>query len=135
MVEYGCWYMMIRQTMVAVHSLGDYPILGYSYVHCSILPADLQENAIKLNSQQKALQSLLRQIRKEAGLSQQELADLLEKPQSFVSKYESGERRLDILELRQICQHIGISLTAFAEHLDNTLTDNDESKSEVPQSR
>lgn len=41
----------------------------------------------------KALLALLRDLRKEAGLRQTDLAKKLEKPQSYVSKYESGERR------------------------------------------
>lgn len=42
--------------------------------------------------------------RKKQGLTQQALADLLDKPQSFVSKYESGERRLDVVEFCQIAK-------------------------------
>ena len=42
---------------------------------------------------------LLRDIRREASLRQVELAKRLGKPQSFVSKYESGERRLDLLDI------------------------------------
>ena len=53
--------------------------------------------------EQKALTKALRHIRKKAGLSQLDLAEKLRKPQSFVSKYESGERRLDFLEIRSIC--------------------------------
>jgi transcriptional regulator with XRE-family HTH domain len=51
----------------------------------------------------------LKQARKQAGLSQQDLADRLGRPQSFVAKYESAERRLDVLE------YVGI---AFALDLD-----------------
>ena len=46
----------------------------------------------------KRLLALLRQTRKAAGLTQQEVADRLKVPQSFVAKYEGGERRLDVLE-------------------------------------
>lgn len=46
--------------------------------------------------------------RKNANLTQQELASRLNKPQSFVSKYENRERRLDIVEFLQIAQEIGI---------------------------
>ena len=53
---------------------------------------------------QLRLQKLLRQVREEAGLTQVELATRLGKPQSFVSKYESGERRLDLVELQEICE-------------------------------
>ena len=42
----------------------------------------------------------LRQARLDAGLTQVEVAQALDKPQSYVSKCESGERRVDIVELR-----------------------------------
>ena len=42
--------------------------------------------------------------RKRQGLTQQAVADLLGKPQSFVSKYESGERRLDVVEFVQLAK-------------------------------
>ena len=42
--------------------------------------------------------------RKRQGLTQQAVADLLSKPQSFVSKYESGERRLDVVEFIHIAK-------------------------------
>ena len=46
--------------------------------------------------------TLLRQLREEAGLTQADVAGRLGEPQSFVSKYESGERRLDLVELEQV---------------------------------
>jgi len=41
----------------------------------------------------------LREARVQAGLTQVEAAAALRKPQSFVSKCESGERRIDVIEL------------------------------------
>ena len=64
---------------------------------------------------QALLCNLLRQIRLSAGVQQEELAQRLEKPQSFVSRYESGQRRLDLLELRQICGAVGVSLRELVE--------------------
>jgi transcriptional regulator with XRE-family HTH domain len=64
---------------------------------------------------------LLRQLRLGAGLRQSDLARKLGQPQSFVSKYESGERRLDLLEVRQICEAVGISLRDFVERLERSL--------------
>ena len=60
---------------------------------------------------------LLREIRTEAGLRQVDLAAKLELPQSFVSKYERGERRLDVLELEQVCESCGLTLAQFASRL------------------
>ncbi len=76
--------------------------------------------------QQPALRKLLRQLRKEAGLRQQDLAIRLGRPQSFVSKYEIGDRRLDVLELRQVCIAMGVPLTTFIKRLEQFLTGDDE---------
>jgi len=43
----------------------------------------------------------LKTARIEAGLAQQEVAEKLGKPQSFISKIESGERRLDVVEIKK----------------------------------
>jgi DNA-binding XRE family transcriptional regulator len=75
---------------------------------------------IRLN-QQKKLLVLLRGVRVEAGLTQSELASRLGTDQTFISKYESGERRLDILELRVVCQVIGVDFIAFMHRLDKAL--------------
>jgi DNA-binding XRE family transcriptional regulator len=75
---------------------------------------------IRLN-QQKKLLALLRGVRVEAGLTQTELASRLGSDQTFISKYESGERRLDILELREVCQVIGVDFVAFIRRLDKDL--------------
>jgi transcriptional regulator with XRE-family HTH domain len=54
----------------------------------------------------------------EAGLRQDDLAARLKQSQSFVSKYESGERRLDLLELQQICRAVGLSLAQFVHRFE-----------------
>ena len=46
----------------------------------------------------------LREARAEAGLTQAEVAQRLRKPQSFVSKNETGERRVDIVELADLAR-------------------------------
>lgn len=51
---------------------------------------------------------LLISARKVLGVTQIELASLLSKPQSFVSKYETAERRLDVGEFIQIAKALGI---------------------------
>jgi len=51
---------------------------------------------------------LLIKARESSGLTQIELAEKLARPQSFVSKYERGERRLDVVEFLEVAQAIGI---------------------------
>jgi transcriptional regulator with XRE-family HTH domain len=84
----------------------------------------------KLISDQEKLRFLLRKLRKDSGLSQKQLAEKLRKPQSFVSKYESGERRLDILELRCICNTLNLNLVTFVELFEKAITA-DESTSKL----
>jgi transcriptional regulator with XRE-family HTH domain len=72
-------------------------------------------------TEQEALQRVLRQLRLGAGLRQEDLATKLKEPQSFVSKYESGERRLDLIELRQICQAVGVTLLELVNRFEEQL--------------
>ena len=62
---------------------------------------------------QARLTRLLREARRTAGLRQSDVAEALKVPQSFVSKYESGERRLDLIELDQVCVALEVDLLAF----------------------
>ncbi|MFG1476633.1 helix-turn-helix domain-containing protein [Xanthobacter agilis] len=55
------------------------------------------------------LQTLLVEARKAKGLTQAELAEALNKPQSFVAKYENGERRIDVVEFVDITAALGVS--------------------------
>ena len=65
------------------------------------------------------LRALLRKIREEAGLSQEVLAKRLGKPQTFVSKSELGERRIDFIETLDFCAACGVSMAAFITRLDS----------------
>jgi transcriptional regulator with XRE-family HTH domain len=56
---------------------------------------------------------LLRHARKKAGLTQEELNQRLGKYKTFVSKYESGERRLDVLEFIDIAETLQIDAASI----------------------
>jgi transcriptional regulator with XRE-family HTH domain len=59
------------------------------------------------SAEQQLLRELLVAARDKSGLTQQILAKRLGKPQSFVAKYEGGERRLDVVEFVLISQTLG----------------------------
>ena len=65
----------------------------------------------------KRLLELLVERRTLAGLSQTELAKRLGRPQSFVSKFEAGERRLDVVELIEVTAAIGCSMSALIDEI------------------
>ena len=65
--------------------------------------------------------ALLQRLRNEAGLRQVDLAERLGRPQSFVSKYETGERRLDLVELRDVSLALGVSLVDVVEQFERAI--------------
>ena len=59
------------------------------------------------------------EARKTSGFTQQELAVKLKRPQSFVSKYERGERRLDIVELLDVARAIGVTAAGLVAEIED----------------
>lgn len=68
---------------------------------------------------ERALRAFLRDRRKSAGLRQADMAGRLNVPQSFVSKYESGERLLTFLETLAILRELNVSVDEVLAHLPN----------------
>lgn len=66
---------------------------------------------------------LLIQARKDANLTQVILSERLGQPQSFVSKYERGERRLDLVEFLDVAQAIGLDTTEFLKLMEGADSD------------
>ncbi|MFH1300958.1 MAG: helix-turn-helix transcriptional regulator [Planctomycetota bacterium] len=64
---------------------------------------------------------LLKETRKQLKVSQVELAERLGQSQSFVSKCERGERRMDIIQLRTVCHALGTTLPEFVKVLETRL--------------
>ncbi len=64
----------------------------------------------------------LRTARRAAGLTQQQVATRLGQTQSFVSKCERGERRIDVIELRTFCRALNTSFSEFVQQLDVVLS-------------
>ena len=70
------------------------------------------------------LLTLLKNHRKAAGLTQVECSKALERPQSFMSDVETGSRRLDIVQLRDLCKVLDIGLTELVAEFERSLEEN-----------
>jgi len=64
---------------------------------------------------------LMREKRQRAGLTQAQLARKIRETQTFVSKCERGERRVDLIELRAFCKAYGMSLKQFVAALEREM--------------
>jgi len=70
----------------------------------------------------QTLLTLLRDLRERAGITQVVLAETLRNTQTFISKVERGERRIDVVEFIELCEAIGVSpVAAFQELMDRRL--------------
>jgi transcriptional regulator with XRE-family HTH domain len=73
------------------------------------------QRASRKQRERKILLGVLRDLRKQRNLTQDQLARSMGVKQAFISKYETGERRLDFLDLVGLCDVLGISIVKFAE--------------------
>ena len=65
--------------------------------------------------QRAALRRALRRARTASGLTQKEVAARLVQPQSFISKYESGQRALDTVDLLAVCRALQLDMPNFLQ--------------------
>lgn len=89
-----------------------YAILGYIF--------EFVKKTLNKREHKILLEQLYR-LRMSSGLRQSDLADKLNVPQSFISKIESGERRLDLIELREICIALDSNLKEFINEFEKAL--------------
>ncbi len=90
-------------------------MLGYSWQDSRLGPV---EKSI-YSAEYQRLCAVLRELRQEAGLTQVQVAAALDVPQSFVSKYESGERRLDVIELGHVAAALGVSVESVLQRMNS----------------
>ncbi len=76
------------------------------------------DKSIYSDDHRRRLCRRLREMREAAGLSQTDLADRLGVSQSFVTKYERGDRRLDLFQLRAVTTALGVAVSELAREFD-----------------
>lgn len=67
------------------------------------------------------VRQVLREFRLKAGMTQVDVAQGLNRPQSYVSKYENGERKLDYVEVVELCDLFGVSISQLDKRYRNIL--------------
>jgi len=75
----------------------------------------------KWSARQEFLCKELKALRKESNQTQVQLAKEIKRRQAYVSKYERGERRLDLLEIYDICNACGVTLAELVERIEPEL--------------
>lgn len=104
----------VQNRRVCLEQIGisaKYPISGYfsSERYRAVMVKSLHSR------QYLVFRELLTLAREDAGMTQVEVATKLSKPQSYVSKYESGDRRLDVTEFVQIADILSLDISDFLE--------------------
>ena len=75
---------------------------------------------------QQVLREMLQLRRQKAGLTQRQLAEILDKPQSWVCRHERGDLRMDYMELRTYLRALDVSVVSFVSALVRKLAKLDE---------
>jgi ribosome-binding protein aMBF1 (putative translation factor) len=92
----------------------EYSILAFSLLRSQLFERGMPKSTKTIYSKRSTqLRAVLKELRTERGLGQEELAKRVKLTQSMVAKIESGERRLDVIELTRWCDALGITLMDF----------------------
>ncbi len=92
-----------------------YPKIAYIFEHL------MNKKKIKKTIHAKEYHiviAMLRELREQKQLTQKGLADKIGSDQTFISKIEIGERRVDIIELKYICEALDIELVEFIKQVE-----------------
>jgi ribosome-binding protein aMBF1 (putative translation factor) len=101
-----------------------YAILAYPILDCKLFASCQLGPTVEksIYTQQYGLfLAALRAARESAGLLQSELAERLKVDQPFVSKCESGQRRLDFIEVREWCAALGMTLNELTDAFERAM--------------
>ena len=95
--------------------------MDYSIIDFILCPRGTLVDKSIHNEKYKTALSLIKKARIDAGITQIELAHRLNETQTFISKCERGERRLDIIELREFCIAIQLNFIDFVKAIEERI--------------
>jgi ribosome-binding protein aMBF1 (putative translation factor) len=101
-----CYYIIAQK-----YSILEYAVLEYTFVKKKIMEKSIHQKRYH------TLIALLRAKREAAGVTQTQLSKKLGVNQTVVSKIETCERRIDVIELMDLCNAINISFMEFIDEL------------------
>jgi transcriptional regulator with XRE-family HTH domain len=84
-----------------------------------------REHVAIRRKRRRLLRSLLKQARIDAGMVQWDVAEGLGLNQPFVSKYENGERALDLIDLREVCRALKTPFLDFIKNFEDAMQEID----------
>jgi len=105
------------QTLCTIKRTGQ-EIFHYRIARFGLSGGNCQAPSMNYSLRYGRFRALLRKVREEAGLTQTALAKKLGKAQTFVSKSEIGERRMDLLETVDFCRACKVTLSQFMDRLE-----------------
>lgn len=111
-------------TQLTLYAILEYAILAYTTLDCKLFVSYQLGPTVEKSiytQQYGVFLATLRAAREAAGLLQSELAARLNVDQPFVSKCESGQRRLDFIEVREWCAAIGITLNELTDTFEEAI--------------
>ncbi|MFC5698096.1 multiprotein-bridging factor 1 family protein [Pseudomonas sp. GCM10022186] len=76
----------------------------------------------------ETLTQLIRQMRANAGMTQSQCSEALGRPQSFMSDVENGSRRLDLVQIRDLCAVLGTDLPTFVRTYESLLAGSEQDR-------
>ena len=88
---------------------------------CCVSLADVTKP--RFTPQYARIQERLRALRERKGIDQSELAKRMGVPQQYISRYEIGETRMDVVQLWLYCRALGASFTALCRQLEKDFAD------------
>ncbi len=94
----------------------DNPKLGLVDEPVPFWPVHLMPKSLRSPRQRRLLEQLIA-ARKNKGLTQAKVAEALRRPQSFVAKYEGGERRMDVIEFLDVAEALEIDPCEVLAHV------------------